>query len=147
MAFSQNKKDKKLSGVFARNRAETKLQFYVNALNLQVAITQYVSREKIIPKKWRFNIGYDLIKKVDILVDLITIANSIYPQNWRELFLRKLLQTLAIALCFCIQNKLVLAEKCIQTVKVEDLEKIIELLVHEIELLKGWKKTTKIIKE
>ena len=78
--------------VFKRNRSETKLQFYINALELQTEITKYVLREKVVPKKWRFAIGYDLVKKADLLVDFITLANSIYPTNWRELFLRKLLQ-------------------------------------------------------
>ena len=45
-----------------------------------------------------------------------------------------------------IKNKLILAEKCEQTVKIKDITKIIENLTEEIKLLKGWKKTTKIIK-
>ena len=135
-----------MSQVFKRNRKETKLQFYINALDLQVAITQYVMREKIIPKKWRFAVGYDLVQKADLLVDFITLANSIYPTNWRELFIRKILQTFAIAMCFRIQNKLILMEKCIQTVKIEQIEKIIELIGHEIELLLAWKKASKVIK-
>ena len=132
--------------VFKRNRSETKLQFYINALELQTEITKYVLREKVVPKKWRFAIGYDLVKKADLLVDFITLANSIYPTNWRELFLRKLLQTLAIAMCFRIQNKLVLLEKCVQTVKIEHIERIIELIGHETELLIAWRKTSKVIK-
>jgi len=132
--------------VFKRNRSETKLQFYINALELQVEITRFVMREKVVPKKWRFAVGYDLVNKADWLIDFITLANSIYPTNWRELFLRKLLQTFSIAMCFRIQNKLILMEKCIQTVKVEQIERIIELLGHEIELLIAWKKTSKVIK-
>ena len=135
-----------MTNVFERNRKETKLQFYINALDLQVEITKYVMRENVVPKKWRYAIGYDLIRKTDWLVDFITMANSIYPTNWREMFLRKILQTLAIALCFRIQNKLILMEKCIETVKIEQMDRIIELVVHEMELLKAWKKSNKIIK-
>ena len=64
----------------------------------------------------------------------------------KELFLRKILQTLAIAWCFRIQNKLILMEKCIETVKIEQMDRMIELIVHELELLKAWKKSNKIIK-
>ncbi|MBR3654849.1 MAG: hypothetical protein IKN62_05410 [Elusimicrobia bacterium] len=135
-----------MTNVFERNRKETKLQFYINALDLQVEITKYVMRENVVPKKWRYAIGYDLIRKTDWLIDFITMANSIYPTNWREMFLRKILQTLAIALCFRIQNKLILMEKCIETVKIEQMDRIIELVVHEMELLKAWKKSNKIIK-
>ena len=136
-----------MSQVYVKDRKETKLQFYINALELQVEITKYVMKEKIVPKKWRFAIGYDLVKKADLLVDFITIANSVYPSTWRELLIRKILQTLAVAMCFRLQNKLILMEKCIETVKIEQMDKMIELIAHEIELLKAWRKSSKIIKE
>lgn len=135
-----------MSDVYKRNRTETKLQFYINALDLQVEITKYVMREKVLPKKWRYAIGYDLVNKADALVDFITFANSIYPTNLKELFFRKIFQTLAIATCFRIQNKLILMEKCVETVKIEHMDRMIEIIAHEIELLKAWKKSSKIIK-
>ena len=132
------------------------MQFFVNALELQVEITKYVMREKVLPKKWRFamrekvlpkkwryGIGYPLINKVDELVDNITYANSIYPVNEEELQQRKQYQTMAICNCFQIQNKLIRAEKCVQTVKIEQIERIIELIGKELELLKAWKKANK----
>lgn len=135
-----------MSNVYKSEREITTLQFYVSALELQVEITQYIMREKTLPKKWRNAIGYDIVKKADLLLDFIVLANSIYPTNFKELILRKILQTMAIATCYRIQNKLILAEKCVQTVKIKDITKIIENLTEEIKLLKGWKKTTKIIK-
>ena len=136
-----------MSSVFRRNRAETKIQFYVNALNLQVEISKYVMREKVLPKKWRYGIGYPLIAKVDELVDNITYANSIYvtKNNPQDMKIREHYQTLAIANCFQIQNKLVRMEKCVETVKIEQMDKIIEFLENEINLLKSWKKSNKII--
>lgn len=136
-----------MSNVYARNRKETAMQFFVNALELQVEITKYVMREKVLPKKWRYAIGYPLITKVDELVDNITYANSIYPVNEEELQQRKQYQTMAICNCFQIQNKLIRAEKCVQTVKIEQIERIIELIGKELELLKAWKKANKIIKQ
>ena len=135
-----------MSNVYKSEREITTLQFYVSALELQVEITQYIMREKTLPKKWRNAIGYDIVKKADLLLDFIVLANSIYPTNFKELILRKILQTMAIATCYRIQNKLILAEKCVQTVKIKYITKIIENLTEEIKLLKGWKKTTKIIK-
>ena len=136
-----------MSNVYARNRKETSMQFFVNALELQVEITKYVMKEKVLPKKWRYAIGYPLITKVDELVDNITYANSIYPANEEELQQRKQYQTMAICNCFQIQNKLIRAEKCVQTVKIEQIERIIELIGKELELLKAWKKANKIIKQ
>ena len=136
-----------MSNVYARNRKETSMQFFVNALELQVEITKYVMREKVLPKKWRYAIGYPLITKVDELVDNITYANSIYPVNEEELQQRKQYQTMAICNCFQIQNKLIRAEKYVQTVKIEQIERIIELIGKELELLKAWKKANKIIKQ
>ena len=60
-----------MSGVYSNDREITQLQFYVTALNLQVEITQYIMREKVLPKKWRYAIGYDIVKKADNLVDFI----------------------------------------------------------------------------
>ena len=136
-----------MSNVYLGDREETKLQFYVNALELQKDITEYAMREKVLPKKWRYAIGYDLIKKADLLMDFIVRANSIYPQNFKEIILRKILQTMAIATCYRLQNKLILAEICVQSVKVKDIENIIGRIAEEIRLLKSWKKSTKIMPE
>ena len=136
-----------MSSVFARKRKETSMQFFVNALELQIEITKFVMREKVLPKKWRYAIGYPLISKVDELVDNITYANSIYPTNEDELTQRKQYQTLAVCNCFQSQNKLIRAEKCVQTVKIEQIERIIELIGKELELLKAWKKSNKMIKQ
>ena len=134
-----------MSGVFARNRTETELQFRVNAVALQIEISQYVMREKVLPKKWRYAIGYPLISKVDELVDNIIFANSIYPTDETELKRRKDYQTLAIANCYQIQNKLIRMLQCVETTKVKQIESIIEKLSHEKDLLIAWRKNSKII--
>ena len=152
-----------MSGVFARNRSETELQFRVNAVELQIELTQYVMKEKVLPKKWRYGIGYPLIAKVDELVDNIVYANSIYPIEEKKeteeekieakkqainlLNLRKKYQTLAIANCFQIQNKLIRMLKCVETSNVKQLESIIDRLSHEKDLLIAWRKKSKIIEE
>ena len=134
-----------MSGVFRRNRTETKLQFYVNALELQIEITKCVINTSKMPKKYRHSQGYKLLDKVDRLVDCITIANSIYPNSLKNIFYRKIFQTIAIACCYSIQNKLILLERCVETVNVSHMESMIEKIAHEMELLKAWKKSTKIM--
>ena len=134
-----------MSGVYARNREETKMQFYANALALQKELTNYVMREKVVPKKWRFAIAHNVINKVDELVDNITYANSIFPKKEKQLELREYYQTMAICNCFQLQNKIVRMIECVETVKVEHMTEIIKKLEHEITLLKSWQKANKII--
>lgn len=136
-----------MSGVFKKDRTQTRIQFYITALDLQEEITKYVMREGVLPKKWRYAIGYPLINNVDTLVDNITYANSIYPTNFKQLIIRKIFQTMAIANCYQIQNKLVRMERCVETVKISQMDKMIELIVKELELLKSWKKSSKIMKQ
>lgn len=134
-----------MSNVFAKDRTETKLAFYVTALDIQEQITMLCMKERLLPKKWRYAIGYPLIAKLDELVDNIIYANSIYPVTNEELVKRKYYQTLALANCFQIQNKLIRAERCIETIKIDNFENVILLLYHEINLLKAWRKSSKIL--
>lgn len=103
-------------------------------------------KEKFLPKKWRYVVGQNIISKVDELMDNIIAANSIYPTTEKELEIRKNFQTLAITNCYQLQNKILRIEKCIDTVKINDLSIIIELLNKEMTTLKSWKKSSKLIK-
>jgi len=135
-----------LSNVFVRNRNETDLVFLVNGQNLQVELTKYIMKEKFLPKKWRYIVGQNIISKVDELMDNIIAANSIYPTTEKELETRKGFQTMAIGNCYQLQNKILRIEKCIDSVKINDLSIIIELLNKETTTLKSWKKSSKLIK-
>lgn len=130
-----------MSNVYKRLRGETDTQFVINALDLQALLTQYCAKEKFVPKKYRLLIGVPIINKVDELVDNITFANSIYPTNESELQQRKEYQVKAIANCFQLQNYIVKLEKTIDSVTITSLEKIIDLLCNELNLLKAWKKS------
>lgn len=130
-----------MSNVYKRLRGETETQFIINALDLQTLLTQYCVKEKFVPKKYRLLIGVPIINKVDELVDNITFANSIFPTNETELQQRKEYQVKAIANCFQLQNYIVKLEKTIDTVTITSLEKIIDLLCNELNLLKAWKKS------
>ncbi len=130
-----------MSNVYKRFRGETETQFIINALELQSELTKYCTKEKFIPKKYRLLIGVPIINKVDELVDNITFANSIFPTNTTEIEQRKEYQVKAIANCFQLQNYIVKLEKTVDSVTISSLDKIIDLLCVELNLLKAWKKS------
>jgi len=130
-----------MSNVYKRFRGETETQFIINALELQSELTRYCTKEKFIPKKYRLLIGVPIINKVDELVDNITFANSIFPTNETEIEQRKEYQVKAIANCFQLQNYIVKLEKTVDSVTISSLDKIIDLLCVELNLLKAWKKS------
>lgn len=136
-----------MSNVYKRFRGETEIQFITTALNLQAEITNYVCRDKVVPKKKRFLIGKILIDKVDEMVDNITFANSIRANTPEKFSKRRNYQEKAIANCFQLQNHIVRLEKCTETVTIKSLDKIIDLLCTEMKLLKGWYKKDKIIED
>ena len=70
-----------MSNVYTRNRKKTPFDVLANAEKLQDLVTLYVMNERYVPKKWRFMIGQDLIKKIDELNDNIIAANSIYAMS------------------------------------------------------------------
>lgn len=136
-----------MSDVFKRLRGTTGTQFEITALELQTEITKYCVNEKFVPKKWRLLIGVPLINKVDELVDNISFANSIYPTEDSELALRKRYQVKAIANCYQLQNLIIKLENTVDKVTIQSLDKIIDLLCIERNLLIAWKKSNKIIKK
>nr|DAJ76574.1 MAG TPA: Avd-like-generating retroelement protein [Caudoviricetes sp.] len=132
-----------MSNVHRRFRKETELQFLMTAQELQFELTKFVMREKNIPKKWRLIIGQPLIAKVDELLDNLNYANTIFPTNIYEYEMRSKYQTLAVCNCWQLHNKIVRMIECVQSVKIENLEKIAELLTNAEVLIKKWKKTDK----
>ena len=131
-----------MSNVHARKRSLTELTFYVNAQQLQTAITKFAMNEKVIPKKYRLLLGQDIIKKTDELMDNIIAANSIYPTNDEEVRIRKIYQARAINNCFQIQNRLIRLVNCIN-VERRRIAPIADCLQKEIGLLKNWKKASR----
>jgi len=135
-----------MSSVYKRFRKETELQFLVTSQELQFELTKFVMKEKNIPKKWRLIIGMPIVQKVDELLDNLHYANSIYitkDSDKSEYLLRVKYQTLAICNCWQLHNKIVKMIECVQSVKIENLEKIAELLTNAETLIKKWKKNDK----
>lgn len=132
-----------MSNVHKRFRVDTKIQFLFNAQNLQIALTTFLMKDKNIPKKYRLMLAVPMIEKVDELVDNLVYANSIIPTNSMEYEQRLLHQNNAIANCRQIHNKLFRMVMCVDSIKVEKLEQIAELLESTDNLIRAWKKSDK----
>ncbi len=132
-----------MSNVHKRFRKETELQFLVTSQELQFELTKFVMKDKNIPKKWRLIIGLPIVQKVDELLDNLHYANTIFPTNKMEYEMRSKYQTLAVCNCWQLHNKIVKMIECVQSVKIENLEKIAELLTNAEVLIKKWKKNDK----
>lgn len=129
-----------MSNVYTRNRKKTPFDVLANAEKLQDLVTLYVMNERYVPKKWRFMIGQDLIKKIDELNDNIIAANSIYAMNDQDLASRKAYAQKAIANGYQLQRKLSRLIRCVPSATAASLEEITNLLSQEIDDLKGWRK-------
>lgn len=134
-----------MSNVHQQDRKPTELTFVVVGQKIQIVITKIVMSEKSMPKKYRVLIGASLINKVDEMMDNIIMANSIYAKDNRQLERRSYYQELAIINCFQIQSKLIRIEKCVPEFKVNRLSTISELLRQEIETLKKWRRSNKLV--
>lgn len=130
-----------MSSVHKRLRKETELQFMQTAWELQFELTKFMMREKNLPKKWRLVLGCPIVEKVDELVDNLTYANCIYPTSISDVELREKYQQMAVANCWQLQNKLVRMIECVETVKIEKMETVINLLSDAENLIKKWKKS------
>lgn len=74
------------------------------------------------------------------LIDSITQANTIYPKNESEYYLRRQYQWRAIGACYQLKQAMQAAVR-ILPIKVEKYMPFIGLIEEELTLLKNWKKT------
>ena len=82
--------------VLKNKRSESQLEFYHTATLIRAELTRFVMNEKIVPKRWRPVFTFPMVEKIIKLIDYITAANTIYPQNLREAERRRDYQTQAI---------------------------------------------------
>ena len=68
----------KMSGVHENDRGVTGFAPVDYAAMLQDEITRYVMNENRCPKKWRYVLGVDLIRKADEIFDSVSYANKIW---------------------------------------------------------------------
>lgn len=126
--------------VLKNNRSESQLEFYNTATLIRAELTRFVMNDKVVPKRWRPVFTFPMTEKVIRLVDCITAANTIYPQNRREAEMRREYQTQAI---ITVEQILQLLRFMLDTLPVDPdkFQPVTELLVREAALLRGWRKS------
>jgi hypothetical protein len=126
--------------VLKNKRSESQLEFYHTATLIRAELTRFVMNEKIVPKRWRPVFTFPMVEKIIKLIDYITAANTIYPQNLREAERRRDYQTQAI---ITVEQILQLLQYILNTLPVnpDKFQPVTELLLKEGSLLRGWRKS------
>lgn len=126
--------------VLKNKRGESQLEFYHTATIIRAELTRFVMNEKIVPKRWRPVFTFPMVEKIIKLIDYITAANTIYPQNLREAEMRRDYQTRAI---ITVEQILQLLQYILTTLPVnpDKFQPVTELLIREGSLLRGWRKS------
>lgn len=119
-----------MSGVFARNKKETFFAPRDYAAELQDAVTAYVMNEKRIPKRWKYVIGLDLIRKTDEIMDLAIDANRI-PTDETHAEKRRDKWDECLTACDQLDRKLKRAQKNIPTATAGSMKEILAWLDKE----------------
>ena len=153
-----------MSNVLKRMQGISEMEFYHVADDLRTELSSLLYRDKIVPKKYRVNVTYRALDTVNHMMGLMHRANRIYPYTPEEVTKRKDLQQECIdclddiyeTLQYAIRNvwwqKLHAVNKDTgePTIERQHLEKhltdIGALLDREDALLKGWKRSTKLLK-
>lgn len=132
--------------VLKNNRGESQMEFYHTAILARAELTRFVMNDNIVPKRWRPVFTFPIIEKVIALIDNITAANTIYPQNMREYEMRREYQTKAI---ITVEQIIQLLQFMLTTLPIcaDKFQPVTELLMKEGALLRGWRKADNKLKE
>ena len=133
--------------VLKRNRSESQLEFYNTATEIRSELTKFVMNEKIVPKRWRPVFTFPMVEHIIAMMDNITAANTIYPQNLQEAEMRREYQTKAI---ITVEQIFQMLQYMLTTLPVDanKFRPVTKLLAKEAQLLRGWRKADyKFIKE
>lgn len=135
----------KLSNVLQRNRSLSELEFYANAIKIRIEITQLMTREKVVPKKYRLMLGVPTIATAKAMIDNIATAESFYRNTAHGVIWRKHYLTLAIGNCYSLaQDIQVLKDSGIGAYNLDAFKAVADMLEREIALLRGVKKSTRL---
>ena len=132
--------------VLKNKRGESQMEFYHTATLARAELTKFVMNDSIVPKRWRPVFTFPIIEKVIALIDNITAANTIYPQNMHEYEMRRDYQTKAI---INVEQIIQLLQFMLSTLPInaDKFQPITELLMKEGALLRGWRKADNKLKE
>ena len=131
--------------VLARKRSVSELEFYKNGKEIRAELTRYLMSEKHVPKRYSFVFRYPGIKLARKMMEEITAANTIYPQNEDDLRQRRAHQDRAIIKCEQIIQHIQWMIDTLETVKLSQFEVLGEKVIREVTLLKAWRAKNKIL--
>lgn len=125
--------------VLKNKRNQSQLEFYHTATVIRAELTKFVMNDKNVPKRWRPVFTFPMVTKAIQLIDEITAANTIFPTNTHEAEVRRDYQTKAI---ITVEQILQLLQFLLLTLQIDadKLQPIVELLLKESSLLRGWRK-------
>lgn len=135
-----------MSGVYSRLRKITSVQFLATAMEIHKELALFCTKDTVMPKKYRLLLGVPLVNKATELMDNIFYADTINAINDFQFNEKLKYQQLALSNCYQLQTMLISAENIIETVTVANMDKLIDLIGLEFNLLNKWKDSTKIVK-
>ena len=153
-----------MSNVLKRFQGISEMEFYHVADDLRTELSSLLYRDKVVPKKYRVNVTYRALDTINRIMSTMHRANRIYPYTPEEVERRKALQQECIdglddiyeTLQYAIRNvwwqKLHAVNKDTgeptkeRLLLEKHLTDILNLLDREDGLLKGWKRSTKLLK-
>lgn len=121
-----------MSNVYEGDRSHTGFTPIDNAADLMDEVALYVMKEKYVPKKHRYLLGEDLIRKADAIYDNATWANEMHVKHDKDA--RRRLWRKSMACCRQLDRKLQRLRKVNQEATVESMREILKLLNAEGEL-------------
>ena len=140
-----------MSGVLARYRTLSEMEFYKNAFDLRVEVNRVAMDEDIFPKRYRFSNAMPIINEARDIMRFIVKSDKFQPTTPANVRERRRYATLAIASCDEIMQDM----RCyIETrrdpvtgeipFKVAKLEDLINRADREIALLAGYRKKVRL---
>lgn len=119
-----------MSDVHERDRDPTYFTPLDIAAKLGDEITKYVMNENRCPKKWRYALGFDLIRKADEIFDSASYANKIWlkPETVKK---RREHWSRASAQIEQLDRRLNRFKNCVPTASADNMKEIFRLLSEE----------------
>jgi len=131
--------------VIARKRTLSDLEFYKNGKEIRAEFTSYLMSEKHVPKRYSFVFRYPGIALAREMMEEVTAANTIYPQNEKDLEKRYAHQTNAIIKCEQMIQHIQWLIDTLDNVKISQFEILGEKIIKQVTLLKAWRKNNKVL--
>lgn len=136
-----------MSGVFSRYHQETGLEFWDNAVEIEVFLTRFLMNEKNVPKRYRYVYTVPILHAVQRMQDHIVAANSIFPVTEDDLKNRRDEQQKAINACEAVIQRVQRMIPVLSGIDVDKLDSVGDRLIRESALLRAWRKSSKLQKD